>query len=188
LSIVVTAEAVRVAMAMGGLAGLLLGTIGALGAGGLIGGYLQWAVLSGRLRHAGWWIPATLAGTVLGYVPRVAVASLLPTLGGGAGTSGSPLSLWGAAVSWGVVVLGVAICQWLVLRRDVERAAVWVLAVPLAAAVVAIVTYPGSGYSGLPTDLAEAAARSGAQHAAGAMLTGAVLVWLLAVRSRAEET
>ena len=188
LSLVVTSEAVRLAMATGGLAGLLLGTVGALVAAGLIEGYLQWAVLGGRLRHGGWWIPATLGGMVLGYVPMAATAFLLPMLDASARPPGTPLSLWGTAASWGIAVLGAAICQWLVLRREVEGAAVWVLAVPLAAAVVAVVAYPGSGYSGLPTELADAAARTGAYRAAMAALTGAVLVWLLADQSRAEET
>jgi hypothetical protein len=129
---------------------LVLG--GALLEGGVVG-YAQASVLVDAIsgmtaRH---WVAATVVGAALawflGMVPSTAMALLESEPAAGeaaAGPEGAPLLLVAAAL--GLVagpVLGTP--QFLVLRRWVRRAAVWILANALAWAVGMVVVFAGAG-------------------------------------------
>jgi hypothetical protein len=96
--------------------GWLLGQIlaGLLGVGALTGA-AQWLVLRLRVRQAGWWVAASIAGWFVGIVVLgvvVAGAELPPEAGTLAG-----------------VALGAAIgaAQWLILCRWVHQAGWWIV-------------------------------------------------------------
>lgn len=82
---------------------------------GIFVGVMQWAVLRHRLSEVGWWVPATIVGYgIVEFVQRVAFES--------GGPVSSSIGLWG--VAGGVV----GVCQWIVLRRQVSKAVLWVVA------------------------------------------------------------
>ena len=156
-------------------------------AGGIGAGVLQWLVLRRQVARAGWWV---LASSAAGAVVGVLLLALGATVGfgvrwidGGPETTGTH-SL-GDSVMF--VVLGLygsilGALQWLVLRRQVDRAGWWVLA-----STVAWPVSIGVGGIGLGVVVAVTGAKLPAVAAAlipalyGA-ITGRVLVWLLRER------
>ena len=88
----------------GALAGAMAGT--ALGTA-------QWLALRGRIRNAGWWVPATALGFAAGLAAGTAIV--------GAGTRGSDLIISGAITG---AVIGCA--QFLVLRDSGRNALFWI--------------------------------------------------------------
>lgn len=158
-------------------------------------GTAQWSVLRSPLPLMRWrtWVVATAAGAfvawTLGMIPSI-VLSLGEEPGGGV-TEPGDAAVFGLAFLMGLVlgpVLGFA--QWLVLRRFVRRAALWIPANALAWAFGMLVIFAGvdlavSSGSGpmtvviLAVTLACAGAVVGAVH-------GLALVWLL--RSRRTES
>jgi hypothetical protein len=109
----------------GGLAYLLVGQITtpvqATVAGAVTGailGAVQWAVLRLRLPMPIWWVVATSAGLAVGLAISTALL----------GTESTGAELLGRAAITG---LGVGVAQWLVLRRLVPWAAVWIAVIGL---------------------------------------------------------
>ncbi|GEM_PF-901298 len=84
-------------------------------------GTIQWTVLRWRLNRAGWWAPATVAGwSLAGMVGRGLSAAFQDLTS--AGGVGSPVDL---AVNLIPFILLPGVCQWLVLRRQVNAAGRW---------------------------------------------------------------
>lgn len=77
-------------------------------------GLAQWFVLRRLLRHAGWWVPATMAGYGAPYV----LGLMLP---------GQAMDLAGPASMFLAFGLVLGIAQWLVLRGQVTHAAWWIV-------------------------------------------------------------
>ncbi len=159
------------------------GLVGGAIVGGIVGGVVgvsQWAILRGFVPGSAWWVAASIVGyaggLVLGNVVGVAVSSTtddaaLLALGVGPGTVG--------AVAGGA--------QWLVIRRGLPIAWLWI-----AATVVGVT---GGGFGGdllralsLPLDdvfgFMAGFAVFGAIYG---VVTGATLVWILR-RSVTSET
>jgi hypothetical protein len=113
---------------------LLTGLVGGAVLGVVLGG-AQWLVL---WRHArwvnGWWVPASIAGGMLGLGLGMELADMLtlPSLGVVTRGAALPVIAWQAALRAGVtgalVGLGLGGAQWLVLRRSIHRAGWWIIA------------------------------------------------------------
>jgi hypothetical protein len=170
-----------------GIAMVLCGTL----LEGVLVGAAQWLVLRGALRGISWqaWITATAAGAgaawVLGVIPSVLMSQ---------GQGGAPQpEMSDAAQLWLAALMGLllgpilAVPQWLVLRRHLARAALWVPANAAAWSLGMVVVFAGmsrisfGGFAlgvvlGVAASLAVAGAVVGAVH-------GAALVWLLRRRA-----
>lgn len=148
----------------GGIETALEAALGGLAAGAVIGG-MQWLALRQYLRLSPWWIAATSAGMAAGMALGVALL--------GTTTAGNVLLVRGA-----VTGLAIGAAQWLVLRRSVPQAFVWVLTVTVGWALGWAVTRAAG------VDLAPNFANFGATGAwAFQALTGVVLAWLLRQRA-----
>lgn len=101
------------ATTVGWILGLVLG--GELGIGVFVG-ITQWLVLRRFFSGAGWWVLATGAGWMGGWF--IVVSSLILPPQSGLATS---------ALSGGVLGLAMGLGQWLVLRRWVKLAGIWLL-------------------------------------------------------------
>lgn len=155
---------------------------------GTVVGTAQWLVLRGPLPRIRWrtWVLATGAGAFLAWTLGMIPSTLLSLGSGGDASSAEPgeATVLGLALVMGLAlgpVLGVV--QWLVLRRFVRRAALWVPANALAWGCGMVVIFAGidlaldGGFSPgvvpiLALTLACAGALVGAVH-------GLALVWLL---------
>jgi len=93
--------------------------------GGAIVGLGQWIMLRGLISRAGWWILATAGGWMSGYLWAY---MLFPP--------GSDMTSFGSLLTpWLLFGLASGVLQWLVLRRQFERAALWVPTAILAMAI-----------------------------------------------------
>jgi hypothetical protein len=158
---------------------------------GSVVGTAQWSVLRGPLPGIRWrtWAVATGAGAFLAWLLGMVPSTVLSLGAGSGGASAAPVEpsnavVLGLAFLMGLMlgpVLGFA--QWLVLRRYVSHAALWMPANALAWACGMVVIFAGidpaiSGGFGLLSvailaiTLACAGAVVGAIH-------GLALVWLL---------
>ena len=134
---------------------------------GAIGGCVQWAVLRGKIAVSGRWVLASALGFAIA--------------GGTLGAIGINENYVMAGILF-TTVFGIAggIMQWLVLRQQVVRAGLWILASIFGSLVAAL---------GIPASAAANAASD--NYSMGAMvfgfflgvglgaIPGAVLVWLL---------
>jgi hypothetical protein len=137
-------------------------------------GFLQWLILRQRFARAGWWLLASIVGSLLGHLCL------------GVGIAGADTGQGFLFISERYV-LGVACAvagavagtlQWLVLRRWVSCAGWWVFASSVswlgAAWVFGYLTSEAGGVTDVHFLIGGAA--SGTLSGA---ITGAVLVWLL---------
>jgi hypothetical protein len=133
---------------------------------GATSGFLQWVVLREKVARAGWWVLASALG--------FAIAG---------GTLGA-IRINENYVMAGILfaaVFGVAggIMQWLVLRQQVVRAGLWILASILGSLVGAI-GFPISSAIGAAGNYGLSAMVFGLLFGAGlGAIPGAVLAWLL---------
>jgi hypothetical protein len=85
-------------------------------------GFLHWLILRQWFPHAGWWVLASGAGSLLGYY----------VMGWGLGVAdtqeGTTFARFAVPASMAVAGAAVGTLQWVVLRRWVSRAGWWVLA------------------------------------------------------------
>ena len=130
---------------------------------GVCVGIAQSIALRGRVKHTGWWILATVVGFAAGKFAADAIAESI------AGAVG--FALGGAAIG---IALGAA--QWLVLRRQVAQAGVWIPATALAWAVGWSIISTVDEVAGGPTGTTYLIGTTGA--AAAGVITGAALIWL----------
>ena len=88
---------------------------------GLLIGVLQYLLLRRYLPRMVWWIPATFLGWALPLI-LLGLASVgwLPAL--------AIDPVWSGALGFALIGASIGVCQWLVLRRRIHRAALWVLA------------------------------------------------------------
>ena len=91
-------------------------------------GYGQWLVLRRRFRQAGWWILATGLG---GWLGGMAAHAINPP-----GQVVTSWTLFGTVIPFAILM---AAFQWVVLRRWVGRAGLWLAAQPAATLIGAIV-------------------------------------------------
>ena len=141
------------------------------GDGAVIGvcvGIVQSIALRGRVKHTGWWIVASVVGFAVGKFAADAIAASI------AGAVG--FALGGAAIG---AALGAA--QWLVLRRQVVQAGLWVPATALAWAVGWSVISTVDEVAGGPTATTYLIGATGA--ALAGVITGSTLIWLRRHRS-----
>ena len=116
----------RVVIGMEGWLAPLLTLIVVVAAGSLEGaalGYAQWLVLRRALPAIGWrqWTGATALAGVLAWVLGMTPNTLVDALGLG---SGALLLAWLMAAPG--ILLSIGTAQWLVLRRHVARAGLWI--------------------------------------------------------------
>ena len=149
---------------VGGVESVLDGAIAGAACGAVLG-MVQWLVLRRRLSLPRSWIVATSLGMAGGLALTLALF--------GSSTAGSVLLLRG--VSTGLLI---GLAQWVVLRRSVPRAWVWIPTVAAGWALGWAVT------RAVGVDLAPNFAVFGSTGAwAFQALTGLVLAWLLAQRA-----
>jgi len=128
---------------------------------GLVLGTAQWLVFRQVIALSGWWIVATGIGLATGLALSVAVS--------GASIELRPLIVR-AVLTGGL--LGIA--QWLLLRRHVTAAGLWIVVVAIGWALGWVVTRAAG------VDLSRGWLVFGASGAlAFAALTGLALIWLL---------
>lgn len=131
-------------------------------------GVLHWLILRRWFPRAGWWVPASGAGSLLGYLAAGWGLAVADTHG--------ETTFARVAVPASMAVAGAAVgaLQWVVLRRWVARAGWWVLAgsVSWAAAEYAYLELTRAGQVRLVPGAALSGALSGA-------LTGLALVGLM---------
>ena len=149
---------------VGGVESVLDGAIAGAACGAVLG-MVQWLVLRRRLSLPRSWIVATSLGMAGGLTLTLALF--------GTSTAGSVLLLRG--VSTGLLI---GLAQWVVLRRSVPRAWVWVPTVAVGWALGWAITRAAG------VDLTPNFAVFGATGAlAFQALTGLVLVWLFSQRA-----
>jgi hypothetical protein len=136
---------------------------------GLVGGFMQWLVLRGRIAGTDWWILATTLG-----FPIALVIATRAEMSVGGDSIAAPIFL---GVLFGVLS---GILPWLILYRRVPRAGWWVpahLFGSLAGGAFGIVAFHSAALLGLYQFTWAAA---GAMFGAGlGAITGIALVWLL---------
>jgi len=132
---------------------------------GATSGFLQWVVLREKVARAGWWVLASalgfaIAGGTLGAIrinENYVMAGIL------------------FAAVFGVVG---GIMQWLVLRQQVVRAGLWILA-SIFGSLVGAIGFPISSAIGAAGNYGLSAMVFGLLFGAGlGAIPGAVLVWL----------
>ena len=87
---------------------------------GLLIGVLQYLLLRRYLPRMVWWIPATVLGWALPLLLGLASVGWLPAL--------AMDPVWSGALGFALIGASIGVCQWLVLRRRIHRATLWVLA------------------------------------------------------------
>jgi len=87
---------------------------------GLLIGVLQYLLLRRYLPRMVWWIPATVLGWALPLLLGLASVGWLPAL--------AIDPVWSGALGFALIGASIGVCQWLVLRRRIHRATLWVLA------------------------------------------------------------
>jgi len=87
---------------------------------GLIIGVLQYLLLRRYLPRMVWWIPATVLGWALPFLLGLAFVGWLPAL--------AIDPVWSGVLGFALIGASIGVCQWLVLRRRIHRATLWVLA------------------------------------------------------------
>jgi len=87
---------------------------------GLLIGLLQYLLLRRYLPRMVWWIPATVLGWALPLLLGLASVGWLPAL--------AIDPVWSGALGFALIGASIGVCQWLVLRRRIHRATLWVLA------------------------------------------------------------
>jgi hypothetical protein len=139
-------------------------------------GFLHWLVLRHWVSHAGWWVLASGAGTLLAYLPMGWGLAVADTQGETAfARIAVPASMAAAGATVGVL-------QWFVLRSWVSRAGWWVLGSSVSwivAEYAYLIVTRGSDVHRLL-----GGAVSGALSGA---VTGLVLMWLLKTGIRVHE-
>lgn len=141
------------------------GVLGGLASGAVIGS-VQWLALRSHVHLSPVWIATTSVGMGVGLGLSTALL--------GIDTTGNALLARGALTG-----LSIGAAQWLVLRQHGARAGVWVPTVALAWALGWAITRAAG------VDLAPNFANFGSTGAwAFQLVTGLVLVWLLARRSQ----
>lgn len=101
------------ATTIGWAVGLIFG--GEIGVG-LIIGVAQWLVIRRYFSQAGWWVLASAVGWIAGWA-LISSGSIVPPGGG----------LVNTMMAGVVFGLAMGIAQWIVLRRWVKLASVWIL-------------------------------------------------------------
>lgn len=133
---------------------------------GATGGYMQWVVLREKVARAGWWVLASALGFAAFFATPGAIDfSENPAMAG----------------FLGVIALGLVggILQWLILRRQVERAGWWFMAT-MFGALVGEMGFPISIAIGATGNYNLSAMLFGLIFGAGyGAITGAALVGLL---------
>ena len=164
--------------------GLLLGAVvGPLGM--VVVALMQWFVLRGYIPAVRWlgWLLSTVLGQLVGMIMAVLVAVLLAPriylmLGGWQANIGGAVEFATALVRGVIFGLVIGFMQWLILRRYLQAAGWWVLAVTVAMAITSVIStlwLPDVGQEGfvaLPLTMSVTGVIVGA-------ITGLVLTWLL---------
>lgn len=95
---------------------------------GTLSSVLQWLILRQHIRRAGWWVPASAAGWLGGFVlfllftvPSVSVVGMSTA------TTGPLLRLSLGAMAGAGVGAATGVLQWLILRRQIRQAGGWVV-------------------------------------------------------------
>ena len=144
------------------LMGVILGAVM-----GLTGGYFQWVVLRERIAGAGLWGLTS----ALGY--GAAMGALI------AADAGENNALAGVVILGSIFGVVSGILQWLILRRKVPRAGLWLLANLLGSLVGAVAILIATAVS-KTGNWGLAIMSFGLVFGVGnGAITGAVLVWLL---------
>ena len=99
---------------------------------GLLIGVLQYLLLRRYLPRMVWWIPATVLGWALPLLLGLASVGWLPAL--------AIDPVWSGALGFALIGASIGVCQWLVLRRRIHRATLWVLTSILGWGVSGLVT------------------------------------------------
>lgn len=93
-------------------------------AGALVGGG-QWLILRSLFSRAGWWVLATAAGWMAGYLWSYVI---FPP---GTDTSSFLIVL----LPWVLNGLATGLCQWLIVRQHYDRSGLWIPTAALAMAI-----------------------------------------------------
>ncbi|MBI4785304.1 MAG: hypothetical protein HY785_28950 [Oscillatoriophycideae cyanobacterium NC_groundwater_1537_Pr4_S-0.65um_50_18] len=122
----------------------LLHIVGALE--GTVLGLMQWLVLRRYVKHAGWWVLATMIGAIAAWLMSLQVTIVLILIFSNnvsfVTTSAALLKAVFWLGAWVGAVLGFA--QWLVLRTHVRYGALWIVANAFAWGVGLLVAWAGA--------------------------------------------
>ncbi len=145
---------------------------------GFLVGFAQWLALRQYLANSQDWILAGGAAWAVGYALGLAVVQLL---------SQSP---WGAWIGYALFGVIIGLVQWPILRREIPRAATWVLASLVGWTLGAAISYLviNAIFSGDQASLPLVAViDSGLTGLIAGGITGLALVWLVRQPDRAIE-
>lgn len=102
---------------------------------GAIIGFAQWLALKMIFPRSAWWILATGAGWLMGYVSNLIVAALAADLFN---------QILALIVPWLIIGLWSGLFQWLILRRFYPRVDPWVIIATISVVIGAIGWIVGS--------------------------------------------
>jgi hypothetical protein len=166
---------------LGATASFWMGLVAA-GVSGAFQGIATGLVLRRYMPYWRTWTAATAFGTVLAYALGLAVV-LAGTFNAGSRAGVSAFSSAWIMTSPLVLQLVITSFQWLVLRRAVRRAWIWIVVATLTSSVVTMGSYAlGAGALGLVGPL-ELAALGTIGGLLGALITGPTMAWLIRGRS-----
>jgi hypothetical protein len=119
-------------------AGLLNGSISSV-----ILGICQSLVLARYIKHAIWWIPASVFGVAVGSAVNSAIVGLIGAMFGDAYNPFVLLLCGGLVMSPFIGVIG-ALPQWLILRRQISNSHWWIWTQAVTGTVIAILEIFGA--------------------------------------------
>ena len=166
---------------MGATASFWTGLLAA-GVSGLFQGVATGLVLRRYMPYWRTWTAATAFGTVLAYALGLAVV-LAATFNASSRAGVTAFSSAWIMASPLILQLVITSFQWLVLRRAVRRAWIWIVVATLASAAVSIGSLAlGAGALGL-VETVELVALGVVGGLLGAVVTGPTMAWLIRGRS-----
>lgn len=112
---------------------------------------LQWLLLRGYVRGAGWWVPATVAGWSVGFQATSAFSfSVFSVLG--LDLNPETPGVLTTILFWSSIGAIVGLAQWLLLRRQVARGGWWILVCAVGWAVLGpVLRDVGAALAGIVT-------------------------------------
>jgi hypothetical protein len=150
---------------------------------GIILGFAQWLVVRRYIHHSTRWIIATVIGGLFAWFTGLTISVLMALIYAGVSDATRTLAFFK-----GLFLLGAALgtilgfCQWLVIKNQIRKSVLWIVANALAWALALFIAYLGAGMVEESFSLRSALLTAVTGTAMGAVIggiTGTVLVYLI---------